>query len=46
MGKLDAEASNVDQHLLGLNEDRPAQTLNTAVTYYNVSPLSLLDMTD
>ena len=33
MGKLDAEASNVDQHVWGLNEDRLGHTLNK-VTYY------------
>ena len=44
MGKLDAEASNVDQHVWGLNEDRLGHTLNK-VTYYDVTPPIWLDMT-
>ena len=38
MGKLDAEASNVDQHVWGWNEDRLGHTLKK-VTYYDVTPV-------
>ena len=45
MGKLDAEASNVDQHVWGLNEDRLGHTLNKVTFYYDVTPPIWLDMT-